>query len=192
MVRDVEGRAEAAQFLDLPARLGPLGWGVALRFEQAMLFDRTRNGFLAEHTVARFLAWRDGVVVGRIAGCVPRDASATASFGFLCCEPDAAVVAALVGAARDWIAGHGRGTMQGPLSFSINHEVGAQIDTFGREPAQGWEKLRGVLRHDFQHVIRHRAATGTLVAVALLIPDEADPIHTDSQETTRAFPMIIA
>ena len=136
MVREVAGRAEADAFLDLPARLAPLGWGVPLRFEQALLFDRARNGFLRTHTVARFLAWRDGAVVGRIAGCVPQDATATASFGFLCCEADAAVVAALVEAVRGWIAGPagGRSAMQGPLSFTINHEVGAQIDAFDRPP----------------------------------------------------------
>lgn len=101
------------------------------------MFDPARFGFLADHAVARFLAWRDGVPVGRIAACVPRDPEAPASFGFLCAERDLAVVAALVRAARDFCAGERQGGsagMLGPLSFTINHEVGAQVDFFDRPP----------------------------------------------------------
>ena len=38
-VTAVEGDGEAKAFLDLPARLAPLGWGVPLRWEEARLFD---------------------------------------------------------------------------------------------------------------------------------------------------------
>jgi hypothetical protein len=75
--------------------------------------------------VARFLAFRDGDPVGRIAACVPREEAAPASFGFLCAERDAALVEALLGAARGFALAHGRSRMLGPLSFTINHEVGA-------------------------------------------------------------------
>ena len=69
-VRPVASKAEAVAFLALPARLGPLGWGVPLRWEEARLFDPRWNRFLDDHDVRRFLAWRDGCVVGRVAGCL--------------------------------------------------------------------------------------------------------------------------
>lgn len=133
-VRPVAGPAEAAAFHALPARLGSLGWSVPLRFEERRLFDPGWNGFLAEHAVARFLAWRGAEPVGRIAACVPADPAAPASFGFLGCIEDPAVLGGLLAAAGGWIAAAGRGAMLGPLSFTINHEVGAQIGFDDRPP----------------------------------------------------------
>jgi len=126
--------AEAREFLDLPRRLAPLGWGVPLRWEEARLFDPGWNGFLREHAVARFLACRDGRVVGRVAGCVPLAGPGPASFGFLCAERDAAAVAALLDAARGFAATHGREEIHGPLSFTINHAVGALVQPEARMP----------------------------------------------------------
>ncbi|PWS38361.1 hypothetical protein DFH01_03475 [Falsiroseomonas bella] len=121
-------------FIELPARLGPLGWSVPLRWEERRLFDAGKNGFLRDHAVARFLAWRDGRAVGRIAACVPLAGPGPASFGFLRAEQDAAAVSALLDAARGFAALHGRATLDGPLSFTINHEVGALIEPADRAP----------------------------------------------------------
>ena len=131
---EVAAAAEAEAFLAIPARLGPLGWGVPLRWEEARLFDAGWNGFLRDHAVARFLALRAGQPVGRIAACVPLAGPGPATFGFLCSEGDAGVVAALLDAARGFAARHGRSHLDGPLSFTINHEVGALISPAGRAP----------------------------------------------------------
>ncbi|MGG5812573.1 hypothetical protein [Falsiroseomonas sp. CW058] len=135
LITPVATPAEARAFLDLPARLAPLGWGVPLRAEEARLFDPRRNRFLDDHAVARFLARRGEEVVGRVAACVPLAGPGPASFGFLRCTEDAGVLAALLGAAAEFAAGHGRGSIDGPLSFTINHEVGAQLSHFDRPPA---------------------------------------------------------
>ena len=132
--RPVCGGAEARAFHALPARLRPLGWSVPLRWDEARMFDPAVFTFLADHAVQRFLAWKDGAVVGRIAACVPKDPAAPATFGFLCLERDPAVLAALLAAARDFIRAQGRAEMTGPLSFTINHEVGAQAGFFDRPP----------------------------------------------------------
>jgi hypothetical protein len=133
-VRPVATGAEAAEFLALPARLAPLGWGVPLRWEEARLFDPGWNGFLRDHAVARFLAFRDGRAVGRVAACVPPGGAGPATFGFLRAERDAAALAVLLDAARGFAARHGRDAVEGPLSFTINHEVGALIGPADRAP----------------------------------------------------------
>jgi hypothetical protein len=133
-VRQVATAAQARAFHALPARLRGLGWSVPLRLEESRLFDPARFGFLADHRVARFLAWRDGVAIGRIAACVPRDEAAPATFGFLCAERDEGLVAALLRAAQGFARGLGRAHLLGPLSFTINHEVGAQIGFHDRPP----------------------------------------------------------
>jgi hypothetical protein len=132
--RPPRDRAEEAAFHALPARLQGAGWGPRLRWEERRLFAPATNGFLATHDVARFLAWRDGRAVGRIAACVPHDPAAPATFGFLAVEEDAAVLRALLDAARGFAAAHGRDALLGPLSFTINHEVGAQAGFFDRPP----------------------------------------------------------
>lgn len=133
-IREVTGAADAAAFLLLPARLAAEGWGVPLRWEERRLFDPGFNRFLDDHAVARFLALRDGVPVGRIAACVPLAGPGPASFGFLRAVRDTTVVRALVDAARGFAARHGRTTIDGPLSFTINHEVGAQVTAHERPP----------------------------------------------------------
>lgn len=133
-VSPVASAAEARAFLALPAQLASLGWGVPLRWEEGRLFDPGWNGFLRDHAVARFLAWRDGRAVGRIAASVPRGGPGPATFGFLRAERDAAVVAALLEAALGFAASQGRAEVHGPLSFTINHEVGALVAPPDRAP----------------------------------------------------------
>lgn len=133
-VRPVTGAAEAAAFLALPAALRVEGWSVPLRAEEARLFDPGWNGFWADHDIGRFLAWRDGRPVGRIAACVPRHPNAPATFGFLRCARDGVALGALLDAARAFVAARGGREMLGPLSFTINHEVGAQLGDFDRPP----------------------------------------------------------
>ena len=130
----VASAAEARTFLDLPARLAPLGWGVPLRWEETRLFDPGWNGFLRDHNVTRFLAWRGGQAVGRIAACVPLAGPGPATFGFLRSARDGETVAALLDAARGVAARHRRPEIHGPLSFTINHEVGALVEPAVRAP----------------------------------------------------------
>ena len=84
--------------------------------------------------VAGWTAWRDGRPVGRIAACVDGGGPGIGSFGFLRVDQDAEVLAALLGAARAWLAARGMTRLRGPLSFTMNHEVGVQVAAFDRPP----------------------------------------------------------
>lgn len=132
-VRPVTDAADADAFLDLPRWLAG-GWTVPLRVEEALIFDPARNGVLREWEVQRFVAWRDGQPVGRITAARPllADVAPIGTFGFLALERDAAVLEALLRAVRAWLAARGIACWRGPLSMSINHEVGAQVSGFDR------------------------------------------------------------
>ncbi|MBV1796870.1 hypothetical protein [Siccirubricoccus sp. G192] len=132
-VRPVATRAEAAAFLRLPARLGgeAAGWSVPLLLDTRRFFDPGFNGLLRDHAVARFLAWRDGRPAGRIAAGW-HHGDLVGNFGFLALEPDPAVLEALLRAAGAWLGAHGAARLRGPLSLTINHEVGALVEGFGR------------------------------------------------------------
>ncbi|UFN50288.1 hypothetical protein LPC08_06595 [Roseomonas sp. OT10] len=137
-VAEVADEAAADAWLRLPALLGgeAAGWSVPLLAEQRRTFDPGFNPALAEWRIARFLALRDGRPVGRIAAALPRDGSTggVGHCGFLALEHDPAVLAALLDAASARLRGWGASRLRGPLSWSINHEVGAQVAGFGAPP----------------------------------------------------------
>ena len=128
-VRDWRGRR---LFAALPRLLGgrTAGWSVPLAIDTARLFDPSHNGALEHLVVERWLAFDGARVVGRIAGCWPGGGGDIGSFGFLALERNPAVLAALLDTARAWLRARGAARIRGPLSFTINHEVGAQIAGF--------------------------------------------------------------
>lgn len=91
-------------------------WAPPLASYERWLFDRRHPYVRATGAeVVRFLARDGGRVVGRIAGHRVAG-SQDAWFGAFDCIDDAAAVAALVGAVRDWAAGAGR--LAGPAMFT--------------------------------------------------------------------------
>ena len=135
-VRPVSTRADAATFLRLPAALGgeAAGWSVPLEFDTRRFFDPKRNGVLQDHAATRFLAWRNGRPVGRIACGWRREGArdGVGTFGFLALERDPEALAALLRTAGGWLSARGARRMSGPFSLTINHEVGALVEGFGR------------------------------------------------------------
>jgi hypothetical protein len=67
-VRAVRGRRELDAFIRLPWRLyrGAPNWVPPLISKRRRHLDRSRNPFLDHAEAEFFLAWRDGVPVGRI------------------------------------------------------------------------------------------------------------------------------
>jgi hypothetical protein len=107
---------------------------VPLGLDTRRFFAPRRNGVLEDHAVARFLARREGRCVGRIAAGWRREVApdAIGTFGFLALERDAAVLSALLRAAGGWLAAQGARRVRGPLSLTINHEVGVLVEGFNR------------------------------------------------------------
>jgi hypothetical protein len=130
IVRPVSGRAEADAFIRLPAGLQAAGepWSVPLFADSRRIFDPGFNAALAEWDVPRFLGWRNGRPVGRIAASLPRGGGERGGFGFLALERDPAVLRALLHAAASWLAGRGATRLRGPVSFTINHEIGLLVE----------------------------------------------------------------
>ncbi len=136
LITPVSTPRDAELFVRLPALLGgeAAGWSVPLFADTRRVFSPRFNTALAEWRVPRWLAWRDGRPVGRIAAARPVAGGALGHFGFLALEQDPATLRALLGAAGGWLAAQGATRLRGPLSFSINHEAGAQVAGFGGLP----------------------------------------------------------
>jgi len=137
----VTDKNQRKQFLNFPYDLyrGEVHWRAPLRFERATQINPKKNPALDGLETQLFLAVMGGDVVGRIAAIInPRHLAiyndAAGHFGFLDSQNDPKIVEALIGAAQDWLRERGMTRMVGPLSFSINEEVGLLVNGFDTPP----------------------------------------------------------
>ena len=136
----VVDRGQWRQFLALPHRLyaADTAWVAPLDIEQRQRFSPANHFF--EHARWRaWLAWRDGVAVGRITAQIDelhlqQHADGAGYFGMLEAEDDPAVFAALLKGACEWLRGEGMQRVRGPLNLHINEEVGLLVEGFSTPP----------------------------------------------------------
>ncbi|MEA4858347.1 MAG: hypothetical protein AAGU21_19005 [Solidesulfovibrio sp.] len=106
---------------------------------QREFLDPQKGPFFEFGQARYFLARRDGRVVGRISAHVnglyeKHHDNETGFFGFFECENSRETAHALFDAAADWVRGHGKTKLHGPLSFSIYDEVGLLVAGFDSPP----------------------------------------------------------
>jgi len=140
-VTAVYGKQDREAFIRLPWRLyaGDPNWVPPLLMVQREQFSPKHNPFYQHADVRLFLARRDGQVVGRVSAQVDHEhnryhGERTGFFGFFEAENDPEVARALLGAAEEWLREKGTERVRGPLSFSINGEVGLLVDGFDSPP----------------------------------------------------------
>src|SRR3990172_1701735 len=136
-VTPVSGRRDLDAFIKLPFRLyrEDPNWVPPLLYLERQRFDPKTNPFLQHADHQLFLAHRNGQVVGRISAQVDHEHNRfhqdrTGFFGFFESEDEPETARALLDAAEDWLRARDMDAVRGPLSFSINHEVGLLIYCF--------------------------------------------------------------
>jgi GNAT superfamily N-acetyltransferase len=136
-VEVAEGAGGLAAFVELPYLLhrGNGNWTPLLRRDARALVDARRNPTYQHAERELFLARAGGRVVGRIAAIHDRlhletHADGAGFFGFFESVDDAATAEALFEAAAGWLRRRGLATLRGPMSPSINDEVGVLVDGF--------------------------------------------------------------
>jgi hypothetical protein len=142
-IRPIElgNRRQLKAFIKFPWRIyrDEPNWVPPLILDQLHFFTPGKNPYFSHSTAQLFMAFRDDQPVGRISAHennqhihVHNDAAGF--FGFFECIDDQAVANALFDAASTWLWGRGLTTMRGPVSFSVNHEVGLLLDAFDEPP----------------------------------------------------------
>ncbi len=146
-IRPVRSRRDLKRFVKVPFRLhrDHPQWVPPLIYERMQFLDRGRNPWFEHGEAEYFLAERDGEPVGRITAQVDRgwdkvQGGSDGMFGFFETVEDREVVAALLGAAEDWVGERGRQRLLGPMDFTTNDEVGLLIEGFELRPMilQNW------------------------------------------------------
>jgi hypothetical protein len=140
-VRPVKSRRELKRFVKVPFELhrAQPNWVAPLIFERMQFLDRSRNPYFEHAEAEYFIAERDGVPVGRITAQVDQrwdqfQGGSDGMFGFFETADDPAVAAALLDTACEWVAGHGRGRILGPMDFTTNDEIGLLVEGYELRP----------------------------------------------------------
>ncbi|MDR0994887.1 MAG: hypothetical protein LBL81_01195, partial [Tannerella sp.] len=103
--------------------------------EEMMTLDKHRNPAFEFSEAVYYLAWRDGRIVGRIAGIINYRANEIwkikqARFGFVDFIDDDEVVNALFAAVETWAKSKGMEELTGPLGFTDLDNEGMLIEGF--------------------------------------------------------------
>jgi hypothetical protein len=140
----LRGRRDRNRFVDLPYRLhrNDPNWVPPLRRDMQRLLDRRRNPFFDHGEACFWLAWRDGVPVGRVSAQINHlhletHRDETGNFGLLEAVDDQAVFAALQRAAENWLRERGMRRILGPYSLSMNDDIGVLVSGFETPPMVG-------------------------------------------------------
>jgi hypothetical protein len=142
-VRRVSNSRELRDFVAFPWRLynerEHPQWVPPLRASVYDALDDSKNPFYKDAARELFLAFRDGVPVGRIAAIENRahnrfHGDRTGFFGFFESVNDQQVADALFDAASSWLAGRGLESMCGPMNPSTNYECGLLVEGFEHRP----------------------------------------------------------
>jgi hypothetical protein len=137
----MEGKADLDRFIKAPG--GILGsdpkWISPLFLERRLHLGAKTNPFFEHARWKGWLAYRGDRVVGRISAQIDslhreRHADDTGFFGMLDAEDNQETFAGLIGAAEAWLRSEGIKRARGPLSLSINDEVGLLVDGFDTSP----------------------------------------------------------
>jgi hypothetical protein len=98
-----------------------------------------KNPFFEHADGAIFTAYKSGKCVGRVTAQIDREHLArhkddVGFFGFLDTVDDEEVAKALLEKAEAWLKERGMKTARGPMSLSINEEIGCLVDGFDTPP----------------------------------------------------------
>lgn len=140
-VEPVQTWRQRRQFVNLPWSIyrGDPHWIPPLLGNHQEMLNYTPSPFYDDAEIQTFLAQRNGVPVGRIAGIVNhahnrRFNEQRGFFGFFECEDNQQTARALFDAVRQWLGQRGATAVRGPANPSLNHECGLLVDGFDASP----------------------------------------------------------
>ena len=145
VIEPVSSKADRAAFVDYAYRRNAAdpNWVANLRMEEIEKFTPGKNPFFDHARVQLFLAKRAGEIVGRISAHIDELALSqpvqqgmgpgTGNWGAIEAD-DAAVAAALIAKAEDWLRGQGMKRAIGPVSFSLWDQPGLLVEGFDTPP----------------------------------------------------------
>jgi hypothetical protein len=139
-IEEVKNRKDLMAFIRFPWRIyrGNRYWVPPLIKDLLSRFSPS-HPFRSHSEMALFLAYRQGEMVGRIAGIIDHhyiefQQEKVGFFGFFESVDDVEVSDALLSRVKGWLREHGMEKMAGPMNPSTNDECGLLVDGFDVSP----------------------------------------------------------
>ena len=133
----VTNKRQLNTFIKVPWKIyrGDPNWVPPLLIEQRTTLNTKKNPFFLHSRIQNYLAYRDGIPVGRISAIVDDNynefqKAKSGFFGFFESINDKNVSRALLSAAAKWIREQGMNRMLGPTNPSTNYVLGLLTDAF--------------------------------------------------------------
>jgi len=140
-IREAVTRSELKKFILFPFSLykNDNNWVPPLIIDEWQTFDRKKNPSFDHCEAAYFLAYKDGVVVGRVAAIINHKANERwndkrTRFGWIAFIDDEEVSKALLDAAESWGVAKGMKGIHGPLGFTDLDPEGMLVEGFDHLP----------------------------------------------------------
>jgi hypothetical protein len=136
-IKEVRNRSELKKFIHLPAKIHKNhdNWVPPVYMDEWTFFNPKKNKAFDHSTTVLFLAWRKGIVVGRIMGIINHKYNnihneKDGRFCFLETYEEYNVARELLNAVEKWAFGLGMKRLVGPLAFSDKDPQGLLIEGF--------------------------------------------------------------
>jgi hypothetical protein len=140
-IRQTRPNGKVKDFLDVVETIyaGDRNYIRELDFDLKERLHPKKNPFFEHGEATLFTAYRNGKCAGRISASIDREhldrhKDSAGFFGFFDTVEDQEVATALLRAAEDWLRARGMRHARGPLSLSINEEMGCLIEGFDTPP----------------------------------------------------------
>ncbi len=139
-IKRVETKGDLKTFIRFPKRLykGNAYWVAPLEFDEMNVLSKDKNPAFDHCEAEYWLAYKDGEVVGRVAGIINRVANdkwgGKVRFGWLDFVEDIEVLKALIDQVVEWGRERGMSVIQGPLGFNDMDKEGLLVDGFDKLP----------------------------------------------------------
>ena len=137
-MKKVETRKDLREFIDFPLRLykNEPNYVPAPRLDEVRTLRKDRNPAFEVCEAEYWTAWKDGEIVGRIAGIInhryiEKWGNKWARFGWIDFIDDPEVSQKLMETVENWAASKGMVAVHGPLGFTDLDREGMLVDGFG-------------------------------------------------------------
>jgi len=137
IIKEVTGRRDLKKFVSFPYKLyaGSKYWVPPLRFDEMNNLRKDKNPAFDFCEAKYWLAYKDGKIVGRIAGIINRRyierwKNKYARFGWIDFIDDESVSKSLLDKVENWAKEKGMEAIQGPLGFTDLDYEGMLIEGF--------------------------------------------------------------
>ena len=160
LIKEIRTRKELKRFVDFPHQLyaGNAYWVPAMRKGELDTLDRAKNPAFSYCQARYWLAWRNGKIVGRIAGIINQRHHSVwgqpyMRFGWFDAVDDPSITRALLEKVEDWARAEKLSAVHGPLGFTNLDHNGVLVEGFA-------ELATMAAGYNYPYYMDHMAAAG--------------------------------